>query len=144
MRAHRSQVPRGREGSPVYQDKESLAKMGYQGNQVFRALRDSKEPRESLVFQKLVFQGLRVKRGQEGCLDLQDLKGKEDCLALWERRDQKEISVCQGNKDPWGLQLKDLQVKTESQVLMGCQEPMESLDATALRGTRVNLESATA
>lgn len=44
--------------------------MGYQANQVFTAPLDPKEPRESLVLQQLVFLGLRVKRGQEGCLDL--------------------------------------------------------------------------
>lgn len=144
VRAHRSQVPRGREGSLVHQDKENMAKMGYQGNQVFRALWDPKEPRENLVWQKLVFLGLREKRDQEGCLDLLDPKGREDCLAQWERKDQKEIPVLQEYKDPWGLQLKDLRVKMETQVVMGCQEQKESQDVMVLRGTRVNLESATA
>lgn len=144
MRAYRSQVPKGKEGSPVHQDKENLAKMGYQANQVFRAPLDPKEPKEILVLQALVFLGLRVKRGQEGCLVLQDPKEREDCLVLWERRDQKEISVFQDYRDPLGLQLKDFRVKMENQVLMGCQEQTESQDAMALRGTRVNLESATA
>lgn len=70
MRAYRSQVPKGREGSLVHQDKEDLAKMDYQANQVFRAPLDPKEPGENVVLQVLVFLGLRVKRGQEGCLDL--------------------------------------------------------------------------
>lgn len=63
---------------------------------------------------------------------------------MWERRDQKEIVVFLVHRDLWGLQLKDVRVKMENQVLMGCQEQTASQDATALRGTRVNLESATA
>lgn len=70
MRAYQSQVPKGREGSPVHQDKENLAKMGYQANQVFRAPLDSKELRENLVLEQLVFLGLKVKRGQGVYLDL--------------------------------------------------------------------------
>lgn len=48
------------------------------------------------------------------------------------------------HRDQRGLQLKDFRVKMENQVLMGCLELTESQDAMVLRGTRVNLESATA
>lgn len=70
MRAYPFQAPKGRGENPVHQDKENLAKMGYQANQVFKAPLDPKELRESLDLPLLVFLDLRVKRGQEGCLDL--------------------------------------------------------------------------
>lgn len=52
--------------------------------------------------------------------------------------------VFQDHRDPWDQQLKAPQVKMENQGLMGCQEQTESQDVMALRGTRVNLESAIA
>lgn len=50
----------------------------------------------------------------------------------------------QDHRGQWALELQGPRAKMEPLALKDCQEPTADLDLMELKGTRVNLESATA
>lgn len=141
------QDQREREETPVPQEMGSQAKMVNQAYQVFRGLLVLKAAWENLELLELAFQDHKAWRDQGGfrvSLDLSDPQDYLAPLALQGKRGPEEMLGFQDCRGRWALEQQGPRVKTEPLALKDCPELTEDLDVMELRGTRANLESATA
>lgn len=141
------QAPKEREETLVLRETESPAKMGNRVCQVFRGPLVPKEARENADLQESASQDHKVRKDQEASQDLLDLSVSQEYLALLVlegKRAPVEMPAFLDHRGQWGWEQQDLRVKMAPRARKEYRGRTAALDLMELRGTRVNLESATA